>query len=149
MNALNLTHASDALQQSHSQVDAPLGPEIIPPQGHTRQQPPVFQSHTFQEKPPLQHHSSANPPISSLEASQQLSPQPSRQAHMSRQPNAPGPVPGMWTPELGIKFGAAMPPSAPPDSTVPQPQRGSGESRDKTQPSVRGQWNPSHGLNFR
>ena len=150
MNALNLTHASDLQQQSHSQVDAALRPEKITPQGHTRHQPPTFQNHTSQENPTLQYHRpSANPPISTPQASDQLPPRPSLQAHMSRQPKASAPVPGMWTPELGIKFGAAMPPSAPPNSTVPQLQQASGESRDKPQPSVRGQWNPSHGLNFR
>src|SRR6186713_492663 len=50
----------------------------------------------------------------------------------------PAPVAGMWTPEMGIKFGGPAPPP-PPGSNVHNPAYPAAKT---------GQWSPNRGINF-
>lgn len=59
------------------------------------------------------------------------------------QPPPPGPVPGMWNPEMGIKFGG-LPPSQ-------QHAQGNGNVHNATYPSAKprgAQWDMSQGVRF-
>jgi programmed cell death 6-interacting protein len=119
-------------------------------QPHLRQQPQEPAQSTYAAAPLSQPPSQPPTPV---HTARPVDPAPPLTAPQPvRAPVAPPPVstpgmPGMWSPEMGIRFGsAAIPPGAnpapaaapAPAQTLPKPTRG-------PQPGI---WDPSQGLRF-
>ncbi|KAJ5144087.1 uncharacterized protein N7515_002874 [Penicillium bovifimosum] len=124
-------------------------------QPHFRQQPPQ-QTHThyapssYTAGPPSQPPSQPPPQVHAVRPAETAppltAPQPVRAPVAPppvSTPSIPGTMPGMWSPEMGIRFGSA---GAPPSAT---PATGPGPA--PTQPTRAPQpktWDPSQGLRF-
>jgi programmed cell death 6-interacting protein len=118
-------------------------------QPHLRQQPQQSATSTYTASPPSQLPSQ---PPTAVPTARPVDPAPPLTAPQPvRAPVAPPPVstpgmPGMWSPEMGIRFGsAAIPPGANPASAAaPAPSQAVPKPRGP-QP---GTWDPSQGLRF-
>ncbi|KAJ5474731.1 hypothetical protein N7475_004297 [Penicillium sp. IBT 31633x] len=121
-------------------------------QPHLRQQPlqPARTHHTqpsYAAAPPPQPVSQLPPPVRPAETATPLTaPQPVRAPVAPPPvptPSMPGAMPGMWAPEMGIRFGSA---AAPPNAT-PSTGTGPAPSQPARAPQP-GTWDPSQGLRF-
>lgn len=126
---------------------------VSPP--HLRQQPQEsprtnHSSSVFSAAQPAHVPSQPPPPVHNVrpaEAAPPLTaPQPVRAPVAPppvSTPSMPGGMPGMWTPEMGIRFGSA---GAPPNVT---PSTGTGSAPGQpTRAPQPGTWDPSKGLRF-
>ncbi|KAJ5683260.1 hypothetical protein N7462_006425 [Penicillium macrosclerotiorum] len=104
--------------------------------------PALHTSSAFASAPPSQPPSQPAPPIHALRSSEAAAPLTAPQPVRAAVPPSV-PTPGMWSPEMGIRFdGAAIPPGATPNagagSTGRPPARG----------GPAGTWDASQGLRF-